>query len=96
MSFVFSLDAERDLRRYLYHVWAEDPQRSVREATRLQSALEAFSTAPLDGVVVAIQGFPRPVRRWFLRPFLVYYERRSDGLHVLRLQHHARRPIEGE
>jgi hypothetical protein len=33
------------------------------------------------------------VRSWVVPPFRIFYQRRSDALLVLRIYHHARKPL---
>jgi plasmid stabilization system protein ParE len=94
MTFKLSPDAEQDRDRYPFHIWADDPDTAMREIARLEQELERFADLPMDGVEVSIVTWPRPVRRHYIHPFKVYYGRHPDGLDVIRLWHHARRPIE--
>ena len=94
MRLQWTAPARRDLRAYLYHLAVENPRAATREANRILDALEHFATLPTDGVAVRIRGYPDPVRRWLVHPFHLYYERRPRALVLLRLYHHARKPIE--
>jgi plasmid stabilization system protein ParE len=85
--------ARRALRAYLYHVATDDPAAAIREGTRILDTLDRFATATVDGVAVTIRGSSRPLRRHFIHPFHVYYERRPGGVLAVRLHHRARRPI---
>lgn len=91
--YVLARGADRSLRRYLYHVWADDPVAASHEAARIHAALERFAGSFVDGVQVALAGWQRPLRRHYIHPFHVYYERRVGELLVVRLHHHARKPI---
>lgn len=94
MTFELSRLAQYERDQYLYHLWADNPRAAAREAQRLWTALEEFAAAPIDGIEVTIPDWPRPARMHYVKPFKVFYERRPHGLFVIRMYHHARKPIE--
>ena len=94
MILQLTADALRDLAEYALFVAASDHVAAARETERLREDIKRFALLPADGRPVRIKGVKEPVRRWSLPPFIVYYKREPDKLIVLRIYHHARRPIE--
>ncbi len=86
--------ARRDWREHVEHLGHEDEGRARREGREILDAVDWFAALHLDGVQTRIRGWSRPLYKWPLYPFLLFYERRPAGLYVVRLYHHARRPIE--
>jgi plasmid stabilization system protein ParE len=95
MTYILLPKAQKGLRDYLFHVTAVTGARAaILEQIRVESELTKFASAAVDGTAVTIRDWPRQLRRHFIHPFHVYYERHPDVLYVVRLWHHARRPIE--
>jgi plasmid stabilization system protein ParE len=95
MTAELSRAARVDLRAYAYQIVATSGAgAAARELARVRTQLEAFAASPADGVVCEIGEWPETLRRHYIHPFRVYYVRRTDGIFVVRLWHHARRPIE--
>lgn len=59
----------------------------------LERALEALARGDFEGPEVLIVSRARPVRRWPVPPYWVYYDRVGSNLRVLRIYHGAREPL---
>jgi len=64
----------------------------VRAAIVAAVTALAAPTPSLEGRAVTMQT-GAPCRRWFVHPAVIYYERESGVLRILRVYHHAREPI---
>lgn len=66
-------------------------------ATRFQAAfenaLETLASGVADGRPVQLTSGQR-VRRWYVRPLILYYVRQGSDVVVLHARHEARRPLE--
>jgi hypothetical protein len=94
MTVEWSKPAQRDFRQHLEYLAETDRGLAVREGWRIRAGLEWFAELNVDGLLCEIRGWDRPVRRHYLEPFKVYYERRPGGLFVVRLRHYARLPLD--
>jgi len=85
--------ARRELDAYL--VWLDE--HSTAAATRfvgaVENALDVLVSGAADGRLVTLTD-GRRVRRWYVRPLVVYYLRQGDEVLVLHAHHQARRPLE--
>lgn len=59
----------------------------------LERTLEALARGDFEGPELRIASRVRPVRRWPVPPYWLYYERIDGELRVLRLYHGAREPL---
>ena len=66
---------------------------AVRYVDALERTLEAVARGDFEGPELRIASRARPVRRWPVPPYWLYYERMGDELRVLRLYHGAREPL---
>jgi plasmid stabilization system protein ParE len=95
MTVIFAPQALEDFEAYLAFLEAERGEEvAARERLRVLRVLKHFAALPVTGRRVRLEGHPEPAYRWSLRPFVVYYDRMEGELHVLRLYHAARPPIE--
>ena len=95
MNVIFAPQALEDFEAYLAFLDAERGEEvATRERLRVLGVLKHFAALPVMGRRVRLEGHPTPAYRWSLRPFVVYYDRMEDALHVLRLYHASRRPME--
>lgn len=87
-----SPEAEADLRATLDFIRERNPPAAVELAQRVFDTLEKLSAGGFEGPQQRLTT-GEFVRSWLTPPFRIYYQRRQDMLYVLRIYHHARRPI---
>ncbi|HEU4406236.1 MAG TPA: type II toxin-antitoxin system RelE/ParE family toxin [Polyangiaceae bacterium] len=66
---------------------------AARFVGALENALETLASGVADGRPVTLPD-GRRVRRWYVRPLILYYVREGGDVVVLRARHEARRPLE--
>jgi plasmid stabilization system protein ParE len=66
---------------------------AVRYVDALEQTLEALARGDFDGPELFIASRSRPVRRWPVPPYWIYYDRAGGYLRVLRIYHGAREPL---
>jgi plasmid stabilization system protein ParE len=66
---------------------------AVRFVDALERTLEALARGDFEGPELRIASRARPVRRWPLPPYWVYYERIGSEFRVLRIYHGAREQL---
>jgi plasmid stabilization system protein ParE len=69
------------------------PDTAVRYIDTLERTLEALARGDFDGPELRIASRARPVHRWPVPPYWLYYERAAGELRVLRIYHGAREPL---
>lgn len=92
MSIRLSRSAAKDLRDHVTYLHEENPRAARQLLAELDELLTSLDARVFDGPEKTLLS-GRVVRFWPLPPLNVYYERRGDNLHVVRIRHHARRPI---
>jgi plasmid stabilization system protein ParE len=92
MTVVFSEQAEDDLDACLSHIRERNPAAALKMARKVLAAVSLLSTGNVDGPSVRLST-GETVRGWLVSPFRVYYARVGAELRVLRIYHHARRPL---
>lgn len=92
MTVWISPEAEADLQASLRFIRERNPTAAVELALRVFDALEKLSAGGFEGPQQRLRT-GELVRSWLVPPFRIYYQRRQDALHVLRIYHHSRRPI---
>jgi plasmid stabilization system protein ParE len=63
---------------------------AARYLDKLERSLEALDRGDFDGPELIVSSRTRPVRRWPVPPYWIYYDRAGDILRVLRIYHGAR------
>jgi plasmid stabilization system protein ParE len=66
---------------------------AVRYVDTLERALESLARGDFEGPELLIASRARPVRRWPVPPYWVYYDRAGSNLRVLRIYHGARESL---
>jgi plasmid stabilization system protein ParE len=66
---------------------------ALRTVDHLERILEALDRGDFEGPELVIASRARPVRRWPVPPYWIYYDRAGDDLRVLRIYHGAREPL---
>jgi plasmid stabilization system protein ParE len=89
---LFTPEAEADLQATLEFIQERNPSAALKLAKQVFSVLERLAAGRVDGPQHRLTT-GETVRSWLIPPFRVYYQRQQDVLHVLRVYHHARRPI---
>jgi plasmid stabilization system protein ParE len=59
----------------------------------LEQRIRALARHDFEGPELRIASRDRPVRRWPVPPYWIYYERVGGVLRVLRIYHGAREPL---
>jgi plasmid stabilization system protein ParE len=89
---VFAPEAAADLRATLEFIQQRNPSAAIKLARQVFSTIQKLATGLVDGPQHRLTS-GETVRSWLIPPFRVYYQREPDVLRVLRVYHHARRPI---
>ena len=84
--------ATRDLRATVEYIARRNPSAAQALSDRVLRVVEQLAAGDFEGPEQRLRS-GRLVRSWPVPPLRVYYQRRPDELVVLRLYHHARRPL---
>ena len=94
MSYKLTKKAEADLAALVdFSLEQFGPETAIRHINRLERSLEALGRGDFDGPELVIASRERPVRRWPVPPYWIYYDRAGGLLRVLRIYHGAREPL---
>lgn len=93
MRIVLSPQAQADLREVRAYIARDNPAAAKREVARIKEAIKVLAGGRIDGREVVLESGER-VRLWLVSSYRLYYRRLDDVLQILRVYHHARRPIE--
>ncbi|HEU4410284.1 MAG TPA: type II toxin-antitoxin system RelE/ParE family toxin [Polyangiaceae bacterium] len=93
MSYRVAPQAARDLRDALTFLVGENPDAAESLLASFGREFELLASGIVEGAQTTLRS-GRRVRRWLVHPFWVYYRRTPAGLEILRVYHHARRPLE--
>jgi plasmid stabilization system protein ParE len=86
--------AEADLASLVDHSLGRFGSKAAsRFVDRLERSLAALARGDFDGPELIIGSRARPVRRWPVPPYWIYYDRTGGTLRVLRIYHGAREPL---
>jgi plasmid stabilization system protein ParE len=66
---------------------------ALRLISHLENRIEALARQDFEGPELIIASRARPVRRWPIPPYWLYYDRVGGILRVLRIYHGAREPL---
>lgn len=92
MKIRFAPQAEADLRDTLQYIGERNPRAAKKLGERVLAVIEMLAARELDGQEQRLTT-GEVVHSWPVPPFRIYYRREGDELQVLRIYHHARRPI---
>ncbi|MCI0574055.1 MAG: type II toxin-antitoxin system RelE/ParE family toxin [Myxococcaceae bacterium] len=92
MKVVFAPEAEADLLAALAFLAKRNPVAAARLAARVLTTVGRLADGEFDGPEQLLASGER-VRSWPVPPWRIYYQRQADALLVLRVYHHARRPM---
>jgi len=88
----FAPQAEADLRGTLEYIGERNPRAAKKLAERVLAVIEMLAAREFEGQTQRLTT-GELVHSWPVPPFRIYYQRQGDELQVLRVYHHARRPI---
>ena len=92
MRVVWSPEAIADMETAIEYLVERNPEAAERLARGIVAVAEQLASDPVEGPEHVLRNGER-VRGWPHRPFRIYYQRRSDGLVILRVYHQRRMPI---
>ena len=92
MKVLLAPEAEADLQATLEFIRERNSTAALKLARQVFAILKRLAVGRTDGPEHRLTT-GEIVRSWLIPPFRVYYQRQQDVLHVLRIYHHARRPI---
>jgi plasmid stabilization system protein ParE len=88
----FSPEAEEDLVAVVGYLAQRNPTAARELGERIFAVLDRLGAGEFEGIEQTLSSGD-VVRSWPVPPVRIYYQRRGDGLWVLRLYHQARPPI---
>ena len=93
MKIRYSPEAAQDLLDVVEYFVPRNSPAAERLYEEVRALIRRIAAGELEGPEVKLRTGAR-VRSWPVHPFRVYYQRSSTALLVVRIYHHARRPIE--
>ena len=93
MKIFFAPEAEEDFATLIAFLVERNPVAAAELGQRI-FAIDQLAAGDFEGPEQKL-GTGEVVRSWAVPPVRVYYQRRSDVLWVLRVDHQARAPITG-
>ena len=93
MKVEFTEEASADLDACISYIHERNPRAAFELLDEVLRVVDALADREFEGTEVTLANGER-VRTWPVAPLRIYYERGGDDvLRVLRVYHHARRPI---
>ena len=92
MKVVFAPEAIADLEATVGFIRERDQDAATRLAARVLEVIDRIAEREFDGPEVVLGSGAR-VQSWPVPPLRVYYQRKQEAVHVLRIYHQARRPL---
>lgn len=92
MKVRFLHQARADLLATIEHIARRNPVAAAKLADQVLRIIEQLAAGDFEGPEQRLSS-GKVVRSWPVSPLRVYYQRRGDTLVVLRVYHHARRPL---
>jgi plasmid stabilization system protein ParE len=68
-------------------------ERALQFLDQLEQRLLALASHEYEGPELVIAARAKPVRRWPIPPYWIYYDRIGGSLRVLRIYHGAQKPL---
>lgn len=93
MKVVISLLAKADMYEIRRYIARDNPVAAKRELLRIKEAVQLLASGNVDGRKVCLED-GSIVHVWLVSSYRLYYRRVPGALQVIRVYHHARRPIE--
>jgi len=88
----FLAQAYADLSATIEHIARNHPVAAEALSSRVMRIVEQLAAGEFDGPEQRLRS-GKLVRSWPVPPLRIYYQRRADAFVVLRVYHHARRPL---
>jgi plasmid stabilization system protein ParE len=88
----FSPRARDDLRSAVEYLTAKNPDAARDLKDQLLSTIERLADGEFEGPELRLRS-GAVVRSWPAAPYRIYYQRAAAMLRIVRIYHHARRPI---
>ncbi len=92
MKLRFYARARADLLATIEYIAERSPKAAEELGGRVLAIIERLADGDFEGPEEHLRS-GKLVRSWPIPPVRIYYQRRDDSLVVLRIYHHARRPI---
>ncbi len=92
MTIVFSPEAHEDLTEAYDYLAQESKPAADRLLARITELVGMLASGAIEGREVHLRD-GRVVRTWVIHPYRIFYRRNAELFQVVRLYHHARRPI---
>jgi plasmid stabilization system protein ParE len=89
----YSPEAAQDLLAAVEYLTERNPRSAKELYEEVRATIRRIADGELDGPETVLHTGAR-VRSWPVHPFRVYYRRTATALLVVRIYHHARRPLE--
>ncbi len=93
MKIRYSPEAAKDLLDVVEYLVVRNPTAAAALHAQVRATIRRIATGDLDGPETVLRTGTR-VRSWPVHPFRIYYRRVGGVLQVVRIYHHARKPIE--
>jgi plasmid stabilization system protein ParE len=82
-----------DLAATTSYIARDKPAAAARLVDRVFEVIDLLAEGGLDGPLSTLHS-GLEVRSWPVPPLRIFYRREADALHVLRIYHQSRRPLE--
>ncbi len=92
MTIYFAPEAEEDFAAVIGYLQERNPVAAAELGRRIFAIVERLAAGEFDGPQATL-ATGETVHTWAAPPVRIYYRRHSAGLWVIRVYHHARRPI---
>ena len=92
MRIVITPRAFDDLAATAGYVSQDNPAAAGRLVDRVFEVIDLLAEGGLDGPLTTLRSGVE-VRSWPVPPLRIFYRRKADELHVLRIYHQSRRPL---
>jgi len=92
LRIVYAPKARADLQACVEHIAKDNPRAAASLADRVFALVDRLAAGEFDGPEHRLYN-GQLVRSWPVPPLRLYYQRLPKELRVLRIYHHARRPI---
>lgn len=92
MRIVITPRAFDDLAATAGYVSQNNPAAAGRLVDRVFEIIDLLAEGGLDGPLTKLRSGIE-VRSWPVPPFRIFYRRKADELHILRIYHQSRRPL---
>ncbi len=88
----YTEDALADIVEAITYLNERNPTAATNLDAEISRCIQRLAANEFDGPVSQLRS-GKAVRSWPVPPFRIYYQRRPDGLLIVRVYHQAGRPI---